>query len=107
MTTEEIEKLAKSDKHKSGKDLDLRLEELKSMGYEILDCIQYVKKNQGCSLKEAKSIVINSTAWIDKKEEFMQDQEVEMLEFLDVVKEDIEKIQLTFSRNGTLVTIKK
>ncbi len=72
MTTEEIERLAKSDNLQTNAGLDLKLTELKSKGCRILECILYVKINQNCSLIEAKSIVVNSPTWISKKEDFIR-----------------------------------
>nr|WKN34000.1 hypothetical protein K4G66_16590 [Tunicatimonas sp. TK19036] len=107
MTTQEIERLAKSDKSKSIGDLDLKLKELKLAGYRILECILYVKTNQNCSLMDAKSIVINSSAWIDSKEDFVQHQQEQIEEFLDVAKNEIESIQHNYYPNKTKVSVRR
>lgn len=67
MTTKEIEKLAKADHRLTKIDLDLKLSELKSKEWRIIECIYYVKINQDCSLPEATSFVVHSSAWIGEK----------------------------------------
>lgn len=106
MGIEEITKLAKSNSTGSKEDLDLKLTELKSDGCSILECIIYVRVNQNCSLMDAKSIVVNSSAWIDDKEEFIKHQQEQMEEFIDAAKDDIESIRYTYTPEKTEVTIK-
>ena len=91
-----IEEIAKLDKLKTHSELDLKLKELKLKKYKILECIIYVKINQNCSLIEAKSIVVNSSAWINEKEEFMKHQEEQFEEFIDVMKEDKKSIKMVY-----------
>ena len=66
--------LAAQDPKLSANDLQEKLSELKGLGYRLIECISYVKWNQGCALNEATHIVINSTAWHEQKVEFMQHQ---------------------------------
>lgn len=105
MSLEEIKELAKSDPSYTKTELDLKLTKLKSKGYDILDCIMYVKCNQSCSLLEAKSIVVNSSSWIDQKEEFMKHQQEQMNEFLEAAKDDIQSIHHTYTLDSTEVKI--
>ncbi len=67
--------------------LELKLVELKSMDWKILECIIYVKYNQNCSLNDAKTIVVNSSAWIEKKEEFQKHQEDMQQDFFEAASE--------------------
>ena len=98
---EEITKLAEKDSTKNKSELDDRLSELKSLNYGILECIAYVKINQNCSLMDAKTIVINSSAWISEKDGFAKHQEEQMDELLDAAKNDILKIEHIYSKNKT------
>ncbi len=93
MTVEEIKELAKNDKKLDNVALDKKITELKSFNCGILECVVYVKVNQNCSLLVAKEIVINSSAWIEKKDEFIKHQQEMMEEFLLTAKDDIKKIK--------------
>lgn len=104
MDLETIEKLASGPKE-SLTDLNTRMLDLKAHGVGILLCILYVKKKQQCSLTDALEIVINSDAWIDQKDEFLQHQEDMQQEFIDASNNSIESIQQTFSPDGTKTTI--
>jgi hypothetical protein len=81
--------------------IESRMAELKLNGARILECILYVKLNQGCSLLEASDIVINSNAWIDQKQGFLQHQADMFEEFIQDSMENIESIQQTFTPDGT------
>ncbi|WP_298506556.1 hypothetical protein [uncultured Maribacter sp.] len=94
MSIEDITELGEKENKKTPLELGQRLIELKSKEYGILECIAYVRINQNCSLLEAKSITINSSAWIDKKEEFNKHQEEQMQEFLEVYKNDNRNIEI-------------
>ena len=85
---DEIKRLAETDKIDSPRHLENKLLELKAKGYGILECIIYIRFNQECSLINAKSIVINSAAWIDQKEDFMQHQAEQEAEFFEAMKND-------------------
>src|SRR5678809_169193 len=81
ITWAEIEELAKQPKELS-EALESRLAKLRSRGAGILQCIQYVKLNQGDSLSNAAEIVANSAAWADTKDEFWRQQQEVFEEFL-------------------------
>ena len=100
-----IEEIAKLDKLKTHSELDLKLKELKLKKYKILECIIYVKINQNCSLIEAKSIVVNSSAWINEKEKFMKHQEEQFEEFIDVMKEDKKSIKMVYKPDRTEIKV--
>lgn len=104
MDTETIEKLASGPKE-SLADLNTRMLELKAQGAGILLCVIYVRKNQQCGLSEAAEIVINSDAWIDQKDDFLQQQEEALQEFIGENRNKIESIQQTFTPDGTQTTI--
>jgi hypothetical protein len=101
MYTDKIEELAKQDGVLLKPELEKKLIELKSMNWQILESIIYVKYNQDCSLNDAKCIVVNSAAWIDKKEDFIKHQEEIQQEFLEYAVEDQMKQynRLFFIRN--------
>jgi hypothetical protein len=100
MSHSEFDELARQPKE-SVEALDVRLVEFRSCGASIIECIKYVVLNQGCSLAEAKDIVVNSRAWSDRKEEFLRHQWDMFEEFLDVNKDRIEEIQQTITPDGT------
>lgn len=106
MTSKEIEKLAKSDRLLTNIDLDRKLTELKSKECGILECILYVKITKGCSLIEAKSIVMNSSTWIDEKEDFTNNQQEQIDEFYEAAKDNIESIQHTYISDKTEIKFK-
>jgi hypothetical protein len=85
----------------SAEALVARLTELRSQGAGILECIKYVKLNQGCSLDEAGNIVINSAAWVDQRADFLQHQQDMFEEFLADSRDEIESIQETYHPDGT------
>lgn len=78
-----------------------RLAELRSQEATIIDCIKYVYWNQACSLAEAKEIVVNSAAWFDRKNEFLQHQQDMFEEFLESSIDQIETMQQTITPDGT------
>jgi hypothetical protein len=96
----DIDALAKQPRE-SAEVLDARLTELRSRGSTILECIKYVKLNQDCSLGEAKNIVVNSPAWVDRRDEFLQHQQDMFEEFLALERDQIESIQQTITPDGT------
>lgn len=106
MTLDELRELAESENKFSKVELEQKLVELKAVNCSILECIMYVRTNQNCSLFEAKDIVVNSTAWIDKKEEFISHQQEQMQEFLEAARNDIQYIKQTFSDEQTETVIK-
>lgn len=83
-----------------------RLTEFRSRGITILECIVYVKLNQGCSLAEAKDIVINSRVWADQKDMFLRHQQEMFEEFLADNKDKIEAIHQTIIPNGTDLVVR-
>jgi hypothetical protein len=95
----DIEELARQPKESAG-DLDVRLTELRSRGAGILQCINYVRLNQVCSLAQACDIVVNSRAWANQKEEFLREQQEAFEEFLADNKDRIEAIHQTFTPDG-------
>jgi len=86
--------------------LDTRLTELRSKGAGILECIRYVRLNQGCSLAQAGDIVVNSRAWVDQKEAFLRHQQEMFEEFLDYNKDRFEAIHTTFTPDRTEVVVR-
>ena len=101
----DIDALAREPR-KSGEALAARLSELRSHGATILECIKYVKLNQGCSLAEAKGIVVNSPTWADQKVEFLRQQQEMFEEFLDSARDRIESIEQTITPDGTKTTVR-
>lgn len=91
---------------KSAEALTARLTELRSHGTTILECIRYVKLNQGCSLGEAQDIVVNSQAWADRKDEFLAHQQEMFEEFLAYNRDDIESIQQTISSDAIKTVVR-
>ncbi|WP_203259010.1 hypothetical protein [Hyunsoonleella ulvae] len=106
MTIDELTELAEKENKHSKAELEHKLTELKSLNCKILECIAYVRTNQSCSLTEAKEIVVNSSAWIEQKDEFMRHQQEQMSEFIEATKEDIEIIKQTYSAEKTETIIK-
>ena len=100
----DIEALAREPRE-SAETLVARLTELHSQGATILECIKFVYLNQGCSLAEAKEIVVNSSTWADQKVEFLRHQQEMFDEFLAYNKDNIESIQQTFTSDGTETTV--
>ena len=86
--------------------LEVRLTDLRSRGHTILECIKYVKLNQGCSLAEAMDIVVNSCAWADRKDEFLRHQEEMFEEFLAGNTGMIEAIHQTITPDGTAFVVR-
>src|SRR5262245_464153 len=105
MSPLEIEELARLPKE-SAAALDARLTELRSKGAGILECIRYVRLNQGCSLVQAGDIVVNSRAWVDRKEAFLRHQQEMFEEFLDYNKDRFEAIHPTFTPDRTEVVVR-
>ncbi len=95
MTTKEIIKLAEKDGLKTKLELESKMVELKSENWGILNCILYVSINQSCDLHEATEIVVNTSAWVEKKDEFLKHQVEMSNKFIEYSKEDIEKIEET------------
>jgi hypothetical protein len=104
MDDKDIEILARGPKE-SAAVLSARMSELKAQGATILECILYVKRNQQCSLTMACDFVINSAAWIDQKDSFLQHQADMMQEFVEDNIDQIESIEQTYSAEGTKTTI--
>jgi hypothetical protein len=101
----DIEVLAEGPRE-SAEALAVRLAELRSRKATILECIKYVKLNQGCSLGEAKDIVVNSIAWLDRRDEFLQHQQDMFEEFLASSRDQIESIQQTITPDGTKFVVR-
>ncbi|MCB4800213.1 hypothetical protein [Neotamlana laminarinivorans] len=106
MTIEKLTELAEKENKLTKAELELKLTELKSLNCRILECIVYVRTNQRCSLFEAKEIVVNSSAWIKQKDEFIRHQQEQMAEFMEAAKDDIESIKQTYSTEKTETIIK-
>ena len=66
MNVSEIDELAEGAKE-SRTQMDARMFELKSRVVTILDRDLYVHINQECSLSQAHEIVVNSSAWAEKR----------------------------------------
>jgi hypothetical protein len=96
MNPSEIEEHARQPKE-SAAALETRMTELRSKGARILDCIRYVRLNQGCSLAQAGDMVVNSRTWADQKEASLRHQQEMFEEFLDHYKNKIETIEATFT----------
>jgi hypothetical protein len=105
MKTEDIEELAKNRDKESLEDLSLRMGELRSNGAGLLQCIIYVKTNQELSLEEAVNFVINSSTWLDRKDDFLQQQEDAFQEFLASSKDSIESIDMTIMPDRTKIRV--
>jgi hypothetical protein len=90
----------------SAEALAARLSELRSRGATILECIKYVKLNQRCSLGEAGDIVVNSSAWVDRRDEFLQHQQDMFEEFLASSRDQIESIETAMTPDGTTVVVR-
>ena len=104
LSESDIEALARHPKESAG-DLDSRLTELRARGAKLLQCILYVKLNQGCSLAQARDIVVSSPAWIDQKEAFLRHQWDMFQEFLADNKDCIEAIHQTTTPDGTQMVV--
>jgi predicted metal-dependent hydrolase len=59
-------------------ELDDRLRDFRDNRVGILLCIIFTMTNRECSLAEAREIVINSIAWIDQRDAFLQEQEAKL-----------------------------
>lgn len=105
MTEEEIRSLAEKESKFTKAALENRIAELKSLKCSILECIVYVRVNQNCSLSDAKELVVNSSAWSEKKEEFIKHQKEQMEEFLIAAKDDVKEIKQTFYPDKTEISI--
>lgn len=103
MMPDKIRELAKSDGLLSGNQLNLKLLKFKSEGWRILECTVYVKNNQNCTLQEANYIVLNSSAWIEDKDDFIKHQEEQMGEFLEAATDDVESIKHIYYPDRTEV----
>lgn len=101
----DIEELANGPRE-SVEALAAHLIELRSRGATILECIKFVKLNQSCSLGEAKNIVVNSPAWADRRDQFLQHQQHMFDEFLASSRDEIESIQQTITPNGTTFEVR-
>lgn len=104
MCPSEIEELARQPKE-SEPALGARLIDLRSRGAGIIECIKYTMLNQRCSLAEATTIVVNSHAWADRKDDFLRQQEEAFEEFLADNQNRIEAIQTTMTPHGTNVVV--
>lgn len=89
MTIEQIIELAEKENPLTKSELEKKLTELKSLNFRLLECILYVRVTQNCSLLEAKTLVVNSNAWIDTKDDFLSHQQEQMEAFFEAVKKDI------------------
>ena len=103
MTTQQIEKLAKKNKGKTTQEIYSALMGLKLLKLGIVECIIYVSNNKQCSFIEAKEIVINSPAWIDKKEEFIKEEQIAVL--LNSSKNNLQKLGHMYPSDGTKESI--
>ena len=81
------------------------MQDLKSRGAGILDCIIYAMTNQECDLGDARNIVINSDAWIANKDGFLRQQEEALQEFLEDNPDRIASVQQVFAPDGTQTTV--
>ncbi len=99
MTIQQIEKLAKKNKGKTTQDIYNTLTGLKLMKLGIVECIIYVSSNKQCSFIEAKEMVLNSPAWIDKKEEFITEEQTAA--FFNASKINTQKIEHIYPSDGT------
>lgn len=107
MNTLAIMTLAQKDGKLSGAELEARLTALRSMNWQLLQCIAYVRYNQDCSLTEAKGIVLDSAAWADEQARFIQHQEAIQQEFLEFAKEEGKTIIMAISPEGMQYKITK
>lgn len=105
MTIQEITEWAQTEKKLSKSALDNKLFELKALDFRILECILYIRVNQNCSLQDAKTIVVESKAWLDKREEFIIHQQEQIEEFIEAAKSNIQEIQQTFSATKSEITV--
>ncbi len=85
--------------------LNARMGDLRSKGVGILLCIKFVMTNQECSLSEAGNIVINSDAWVDRREAFLQEQEDALQEYIDHNIDRIAFVQQTITPDGTQTSV--
>jgi ribosomal protein L7/L12 len=99
-TQSEFEELAKLPTE-SAEDLNAYLVELRSRGMNIIGCIRYVRLCRECGLSEAASLVANSPAWADQREDFWHQQQEAFEEFLPAHSGRIGEIHQTFSPDGT------
>lgn len=104
MTQKEITELAETPKQGQA-ELMLTIAQLKSKGANLLQCIFFVRLNQGCSLSEAKTTVINSETWLENKADFLRQQQEIMTEFIQENKDNIENIKMNLSPTGSQVKI--
>ena len=102
--SDKIKELARGPKL-SNDQLDTRLQGVRDDGVGILLCVMFVMTNRECSLAEARDIVINSNAWGDQREAFIQEQEEALQEFIDHNPDRIASIQQTMTTDGTQTTI--
>ena len=96
----EIEELAKLPTV-SAEALNSRLVELRSRGANIIECIRYVRLCRECGLSEAASIVVNSPAWADQREDYWHQQQEAFEEFLAAHHDRIGAIHQTITQNGS------
>ena len=106
MTTEELTELAEKEAKLAGYDLETKLTELKALDFSILECIIYIKINQNCSLSDAKTLVVNSAAWIDQKDQFISHQQEQLEEFIETAKNNIHKIEHIYSSDKTEINVR-
>lgn len=106
MTAEDVMMLGGQEEPKTLLELEATLAELKSFRFGKLVCIKYVKDNQRCSLQEAVDIVINSAAWIDEKQAFLDHQEEQMREFLEAAPKGT-TVQMEITPKGTTITLNR
>lgn len=99
-----MKELARGPRLSNG-ELDDRLRDFRDNRVGILLCIIFTMTNRECSLAEAREIVINSIAWIDQRDAFLQEQEAVLEEFIERHVDRIESIQQTMSPDGTQATV--
>ena len=104
MNVDSIKELARGPKL-SNDELDWRLQDFREGGVSILLCIIFVMTNRDCLLSEARDIVINSNAWVDQRDAFLQEQEEALQEFIDHNPDRIASIQQTMTPDGTETTV--
>ncbi len=107
MHPDDIEKMALQDGKLSPEALEAKFAALRAMNCRMLECIGYAKYNQGCSLREAGDMVINSPTWADQKDGFLQHQEEMHQEFLGFALEDAKTIEMVVTPEGTSYRIIK
>ena len=82
-----------------------RLRHFRRQGMGILICIVFVMTNRECSLSEARDLVINSPAWLDRRDAFFREQEEAFEEIIAYQRDQIDRIEMAMSSDRTTVTV--